>query len=306
MTDPPNDRSTLLAAELLVGGGVDGVYHRSFAFEHVVRGVEAYVSAAGSGESDRHLFLAPVQARTTLEKSGYVSSFPNLIGAISGIPDGSARAAIADPTGWISLLEATEVSLCSAACHGLYPLLAGDLVAPEGARYEIQCWVFRHEPSSDPARMQSFRQHEFVYVGTADGALEHRDRWLARGHEILTELGLDVAAEVANDPFFGRAAPMLAESQREKELKFELVALVASEDPRAIASANYHEDHFGEAFDIRLAEGGPAHTACIGFGLERISLALLRRHGLRIELWPNALRDRIFANDPNDAWTEAT
>jgi seryl-tRNA synthetase len=306
MTEPSKDRSTLLAAEVLVGGGVDGVYHRSFAFEHVVRGVEAYVSAAGRGESSRHLFLAPVQARTTLERAGYVSSFPNLIGAVSGIPDRSARAAVADPSSWVSLLEPTEVSLCSAACHGLYPLLSGDGIAPAGARYEIQSWVFRHEPSLDPARMQSFRQHEFVYVGTSDGALEHRDRWLARGQAILTELGLDVAAEAANDPFFGRAAPMLAESQLQKELKFELVALVASDEPRAIASANYHEDHFGHAFGIELEDGSPAHTACIGFGLERITLALLRRHGLRSEDWPVALREQLFDNDPNDAWTDAT
>jgi seryl-tRNA synthetase len=292
-----SDRSSLLESGILTSGGIDGIYHRSFTFERVARGVEAYVSAAGTGESERQLFLAPVQARSTLEKSGYVSSFPNLIGAVSGIPDASARQATADPSTWTTLLEPTEVSLCSAACHGLYPLLEGDVVGAHGRRYEVQCWVFRHEPSTDPARMQSFRQHEFVYVGTPDGAIAHRDRWLAKGLALLGALGLDVASEAANDPFFGRAAPMLAESQREKELKFELVALVATAEPRAIASANYHEGHFGEAFEISLEDATPAHTACIGFGLERITLALLRRHGPTVSDWPSTVRALLFDSE---------
>ena len=34
-----------------------------------------------------------------------------------------------------------------------------------------------------------------------------------------------------------------------------------------------------------------AHTACVGFGLERITLALLRHHGLDLAAWPEAVRD---------------
>ena len=32
-------------------------------------------------------------------------------------------------------------------------------------------WIFRHEPSIDPARMQTFRQREYVYLGDVDGLL---------------------------------------------------------------------------------------------------------------------------------------
>jgi hypothetical protein len=35
-----------------------------------------------------------------------------------------------------------------------------------------------------------------------------------------------------------------------------------------------------------LADGTPAATACIGFGLERVTLALLDRHGLDPAQWP--------------------
>jgi hypothetical protein len=37
----------------------------------------------------------------------------------------------------------------------------------------------------------------------------------------------------------------------------------------------------------------PAHTACLGFGLERITLALLRTHGLDVSTWPAAVREEL-------------
>jgi seryl-tRNA synthetase len=91
---------------------------------------------------------------------------------------------------------------------------------------------------------------------------------------------------------------MMAESQRDKELKYELVAEVATAEPRAISSANYHEAHFGETFALRLNDGSAAHTACIGFGLERIALALFRRHGPDVGQWPHEVVERLSAPPP--------
>jgi len=98
----------------------------------------------------------------------------------------------------------------------------------------------------------------------------------------------------ANDPFFGRAGRMLASSQRELELKLELVVPIAG-SPTACASFNYHQDHFGAAFGIRTARGAVAHTSCIGFGLERMALALLWHHGTRPDGWPRPVRELLGA-----------
>jgi seryl-tRNA synthetase len=291
-------RGALLASGVLADGGVPGVYHRSFSFERVATAVGSYVSAAGRGEAPLQLHLGPVQARTTLEKSGYVTSFPNLVGVVSSFA-GSERDVptfleeIAAGADWTEHVAPTDVALCSAGCHPIYPLLASSTIGAGGQRVEVQTWCFRHEPSPDPARMQSFRQHEFVYLGTPDGAVAHRDRWLEQGQALLRALGLEVEAVVANDPFFGRTGRLLAANQRTKELKYELVAPISSPTPGAISSANYHEDHFGEAFAIRDAGGGAAHTACIGFGLERITLALHLLHGLVVEDWPEAVRQLL-------------
>jgi seryl-tRNA synthetase len=195
---------------------------------------------------------------------------------------------------WTALLEAAGVSLCPAACHPLYPTLTGTQPAG-GTRYDVAGWCYRHEPSIDPARMQAFRMHELVYVGDEVGAREHRDRWLELGRDTLAGLGLDVETVVANDPFFGRAGRILANNQREETLKYEIVTPIDSiEHPTAIASSNCHLDHFGQPFGITTADGEVAHSCCFGFGLDRITLALLRTHGLEPRDWPSATRERLW------------
>ena len=108
---------------------------------------------------------------------------------------------------------------------------------------------------------------------------------------MLHTLELGAKRVIANDPFFGRGGRVMVATQREQALKFELVVPITStETPTAVVSCNCHLDHFGRAFGIRSADGETAHSACIGFGLERIALALLRRHGLEPDKWPAKVR----------------
>ena len=86
---------------------------------------------------------------------------------------------------------------------------------------------------------------------------------------------------------------MLAASQREQELKFEVLVQIAGDEPTAVASFNYHHDHFTSTYGIELADGGVAHTACLGFGLERITLALFHTHGLDVAAWPDEVRTEL-------------
>jgi seryl-tRNA synthetase len=298
MTEGPTFRDELLQAGILVPTASDGIYGRSAVYEDIVAGLERIVNATAASDGAAGYRFPPVMPRGVLEQSGYLSSFPDMIGTVSTFTGDNSehkRLMEAAQSGgeWTSYLQAADVSLCPAVCHPLYPTLRGTL--PEGgSRYDVSGWCFRHEPSLDPARMQSFRQHDLVYVGDAGRARETRDRWLQLGAEILTSLGLAVEIVVANDPFFGRVGRILAESQRSETLKYEIVTPVNSaEHPTAIASANCHLDHFGEPFGIVTAEGDVAHSCCFGFGLDRITLALLRTHGLRPDEWPAKARDRL-------------
>jgi len=291
-------RSHLLAAGVLVDAGSPGLYHRSADYESVVRALESYVRAAGRDDNPQRLFFAPVINLETLKGSGYVGSFPNLIGTIDSF-DGDMkkleefRERVESGGEWFELMSHTDVALCSAACHSVYPLYKGATLPIEGLYYEVQANCFRHEPSMDPARLQSFRMHEFVYLGDPGGSLEFRDRWIVKAQQFLGDLGLVLDLVPANDPFFGRGAQLMAEGQLEKELKFEVTAPISSDTPGAISSGNYHEDHFGVTFSMSTHDGQVAHSACFAFGLDRITLALFYAHGFQLEGWPSEVSERL-------------
>ncbi len=289
----------LTACGLLIPSGVRGVYGRGGVFEHVVDQFEHYVTRRGRAVCKAEVMrFPPIFNRAHYTRMNHIHNFPDLLGSVHAFTGGDKdhRAMVQKLDAgedWTRDLLPSDVMLIPAACYPLYPTATGTL--PEGGRIvDLKCFVFRHEPSNDPARMQIFRQREYVRLGTAEEALTHRDDWLARGKEMLEAIGLPVQAVVANDPFFGRGGRLAKATQREQVLKYELVIPICStEKPTAISSCNLHLDYFGKSFGIQTADGEPAHTACIGFGLERITLALFKTHGLDVAAWPSAVRDLL-------------
>jgi seryl-tRNA synthetase len=136
--------------------------------------------------------------------------------------------------------------------------------------------------------------HEFVRATDPESVKAWHASWVVRAEQLASALELDAQTEVAADPFFGRGGKLLGVSQRDQRLKLEIVAFIDSGTRlTAIASVNYHQDHFGSVFGIGTAGGEVAHTACVGFGLERIALALYRRHGFDRGSWPVSTRGAL-------------
>jgi seryl-tRNA synthetase len=288
----------LIEAGLLVASGVPGVFGKNRLFEAIVAGIQDLVRSHGKDQHAEVFSFPPVIPRSLLEQSEYLGAFPQLIGSVhsfTGEDDEHAAVLRAVEQGgdWSALFTSTQVVLTPAACYPVYRMASGTL--PKGGRtFDVWSYCFRHEPSNDPARMQVFRQHEYVRIAAAEECLAFRDRWIERGTAVLRALDLPVACVPANDPFFGRRGRLLTKTQREQELKYELVVPITSaEKPTALVSANWHQDHFGQLFDIRQHDGAVSHTACVGFGLERITLAVLRTHGLSPSRWPDDVRGAL-------------
>ena len=249
------------------------------------------------GKQVEVILFPPVMSRQVLEESGYWNNFPDQLGTVFSFHGDERRhqrllKCLDNQEDWTEDVRPTKIVLTPVACYPVYPVMAArDKLPEEGRLVDIFSYCCRHEPSNEPERMLMFRQREFVRLGSPAQALAHRDSWLERGEEVLRSLGLDVRPVVANDPFFGRGGRMMAATQKEQDLKYELVVPVASADkPTAVASCNYHVDHFGLAFGIKTADDKPAHSACIGFGLERVALALFRAHGFEPARWPASVK----------------
>ncbi|WP_025599786.1 amino acid--[acyl-carrier-protein] ligase [Burkholderia sp. WSM2230] len=306
----PNFRDELLAAGLLIDTGENGLYGRSQIFEDVVERLNVAITHLGADQDPEVLRFPPAMRRTDFEDSEYLKSFPDLAGTIHSfcgnelghqrllraLDDAMSESDDERNDAWMAQQKPTRVVLTPAACYPIYPVMArrGPLPA-NGCTIDVLSYCFRHEPSLDPARMQMFRQREYVRLGNPQQVMAFRQMWIERGSLLVSLLQLPVEVDLANDPFFGRGGKIIADSQRAQALKFELLIPVANAGSKtACLSFNYHMDHFGGIWKIACEDGSVAHTGCVGFGMERITLALFRHHGLDVNAWPDEVRALLW------------
>jgi len=285
-----------IAAALFRPMGADGVYARTAVYESVIERLAAFISRQRD-ERAEVLRFPPVMSRRQLEKSGYLKSFPNLLGcvcALHGSETAIRSAADRHENGgdWTSSLAASDLVLSPAACYPLYPLVASrGRMPPGGLIFDVAADCFRREPSRSLDRLQSFRMREYVRIGRPDEITQFREGWMTRARGLADELALPYSVDVANDPFFGRVGQIMAVSQIQQSLKFELlIPYHTSAKPTACMSFNYHREHFGHVWGIHDSLDEPAHTGCVAFGMDRLAVALFANHGLDVARWPGSTR----------------
>ncbi|MGI8665186.1 MAG: aminoacyl--tRNA ligase-related protein [Jatrophihabitans sp.] len=273
-----------------------GVYLFPGSFERVITALRSGIAALAAGEPFEPLAIPPVISRRTIERAGYVKAFPQLLGTVHSYTGDSRAwgklARLVDAGGdWHAEQQISDLVLLPAACYPVYATLDG--AALDGpVKFTVAANCFRQEATSETGRLRSFRMVELVTAAPEDYCMSWRGGWLDRVGGWLTDLGLQVSIEVADDPFFGPARKLFQAAQRAQELKLELKVAVSPDRIQAVASANYHKDHFGETFGFTF-DGEVGHTACIAFGMERIVLALITVHGPAIETWPAAVRSLL-------------
>ena len=284
---------------LLQPTAANGVQAISALFERVVDGLQRAITRLREPETEVVRFH-PVMSRALLEKSGYLKSFPHLLGTVSCLhgEEGAIRSLLDGRVAgqeWTDVLKATDLVLTPAACYPLYPLVAARGHVPSsGQVFDVESYCFRREATHEVGRLQSFRMREYVCIGSPDTALDFRERWRARAGELADRLGLAWKLAPASDPFFGRMGKLMAINQVERALKFELLVAVLSEEaPTACMSFNYHEDHFGTTWGLRTENNSVVHTACAAFGIDRLGLALFSAHGLDLDAWPATVRETL-------------
>jgi seryl-tRNA synthetase len=288
-----------LADALFHKMGADGVYARTALYEDMVERLAALITRHREPDTEVMRF-PPVMSRGQLEKSGYLKSFPNLLGCVCGL-HGTERELLSAVSRFYAggdlttALSPADLVLSPAACYPVYPIAASRGPLPRGGlRFDVAADCFRREPSRHLDRLQSFRMREYVCIGSPDDVSDFRERWMVRAQAIARDLGLTFKVDYASDPFFGRVGQMKAVSQKQQSLKFELlIPLRSEEQPTACMSFNYHRDHFGLTWDIRDVAGEPAHTGCVAFGMDRLAVAMFHTHGIDPAKWPASVRETL-------------
>ncbi len=251
--------------------------------------------------------LAPDSWRTppsisfqTLARADYFSAFPQWLTSLGhqseDAKDLERVAEHAEPARVATeLVRVVPSALPPAVCYHVYEALADRrLDHPVRVNTQGTCW--RHEAAGfQPlARGWAFTMREAVCVGAPTDVEDFRVAATAALQNLADRLGLDAELHAASDPFFsptpdGRARGK-ALLQRVRGLKYELQVDLGDRRALALGSVNNHVSFFGEAFDIRLADGAPAHSSCLAFGLERWVLAVMMAHGVDPATWPSNVR----------------
>ncbi|MFI9804248.1 hypothetical protein ACIHEJ_07735 [Streptomyces sp. NPDC052301] len=279
-------------ARLPLDSAVPGLALFDDTHEALIDALHASIGRFAAAESARRIGVPQVISRALLERLGYVESFPQLLGTVYSY-EGDDRQwreivpALRRGEPWTQRHELSDVALLPAVCYHLYPQLAGAELA-EPAVFDLTGQCYRHERTTEPGRLRAFRMRELIRVDTPEATVAWRDAWTERARDWLDSLGLKASIEPASDPFFGSAERLMGAMQRAEQLKWELVVEVADGLSQAVVSCNCHKNHFAEEFGFRMS-GGEAHTSCTAFGLERIALAVLYRHGSDRRNWPAEL-----------------
>jgi seryl-tRNA synthetase len=247
----------------------------------VLRRIEGRIAALCETETEDEWAVPAALPLSTLQRAGYFASFPHWLTVAShltedqAILEGVASSPDAARAAADAVVSATT-ALPPAVCYHVYAALTGSTV-PASCIVTAQgcCWRHERHRLAPLERGWSFTMREIVCIGTEAECLAFRDRGITLARWLATGLGLDSSVEPAEDPFFAPTSRGRALLQRVKGLKQELCLPIGDGDTVAAASFNLHEQFFGEAFDIRLASGEPAYTACVAFGLERWLLAAL-------------------------------
>lgn len=239
---------------------------------------------------------------TMLAKCDYFRSFPQYVTFAThiredfeSIADFRARHQKLDDLDDRALgnMVTPDACLSPAVCYHVYHMHADSEIAGQGQAFSVAGKCFRFESTNmrDLRRLWDFTMRELVFAGTRDWVLEQRDIAIKRFVPILESFGVAAEIRTASDPFF--IAPDAAAKtyfQLSSETKFEMAIELAPGDFMAVGSFNYHTDFFGKAFTVKDGDGGPMHSVCVAFGLERWVHGFIAQHGTNPAKWPEAVR----------------
>ncbi|CAG1019032.1 Amino acid--[acyl-carrier-protein] ligase 1 [Burkholderiaceae bacterium] len=234
----------------------------------IVRMLERRIAAWAGEIGARELSYPPLQRVEDLSRIDYFLNFPHLGTLVAPIRKDELEASYGKPGVFRSVccahLGDAQYALPSAACYSVYfdfenQRLAGPVHVTTIAR------CFRNEVEyPDLSRLWGFQMRELVCLGRSAEVQAHLKNFRAKIKAFTERLDLPVEVAIATDPFFDRSSSRAAMQQL-----FPVKEEFVYGGKVAIASINFHRNFFGERCRITTADGEPAFTGCVAFGIER-------------------------------------
>jgi hypothetical protein len=211
-----------------------------------------------------YIVVAPgIVSGQLIDDSGYGENFPHQLVATG-------------PSGF----------LAPAACLSLYPSLRS-YPLPSSFLTVARCGRNENGTWDPPFRLRAFTMMELVLAGSRVEVARKREAMVELVGETFSRLEIPVRLVTATDPFFAGARSGARLIQQIKGLKREYVTALDGVPPVALCSINNHERYFADRFGFGDDD---TESACVAFGLERLTAAGLLLWGPTPDGWPRELR----------------
>ncbi|MFC5701150.1 aminoacyl--tRNA ligase-related protein [Cohnella faecalis] len=259
----------------------DGSVRRDFAvmLYQSIDGILSNLAMERHAKYRKYPSMIPLK---TLDKCGYVTTFPQNIYLVSEIPHQSDILQKIKKTGDVeSNLRQSQYALSPAVCFHCYEELAGQTLEHPVILTALGT-CYRHEATwrLGNQRLNEFSMREVVLIGTPDFVESERNWWVDCIWKLFGDLGLTGRIETANDPFYFSDDAAKAQHQQMANMKYELVVEVdGGTQTFSIASFNNIREALCKPFRITDAADKPLHSGCIAFGIDRWVFSLLKKYG---------------------------
>lgn len=276
----------------------NGVYlWRGFAV-NLFKSIDSWILSKARNLGFDEWITPNIVSAETLNKTGYLKNFPQHVHLLCHLPEDSSRIRQArdqwaklDDDGRLdhNLAEnsSSEVLSPTVCCHVFQAIEGINIEEDAPLLVTSMNSCYRHEGRSTQGlhRLSEFHMRELVAIGQKQQVSVLRDKYIKLLEQIMISLCLDGIIDNASDPFFFDSVAHKRFFQKNFQLKQEMQVKIDSEQQfSAAGSVNYHQDYFGNCFNITSSHQ-TAWSTCVGFGIDRICYALFSQHGLNPSRW---------------------
>lgn len=269
-----------------------GVFVFQGEFLNRLKAMDSVFRSYALGEGSTEQFLPVTVPVSSLQKAGYLKSFPQhayfsapvdrdfqKLKHVSDVADEGAVAA--------NNLAGSDRILSPTVCYHCFESLRDvDLDGDVTITAVNQCHRHELKNAQSLTRLQTYTMRELVFYGSADYVEERRQAVLEHLIALLSAWDMRYKVVVASDPFFASGAEVKKAFQLLTASKLEVQAYLPYDDRWiAIGSFNNHQQTLTEPYNIRR-QGEATHSGCVGYGYERLLFSLYCQKGFDASNWP--------------------
>jgi seryl-tRNA synthetase len=304
--EKPISTETLSDLSLIKSLG-SGVYAYAGIFQRLINGLDKHLkNIALSLDADEFIFPNLVST-STLIKSGYLKNFPhqsqpiydpncNIESLRSLRQEIKEGVRVSEIESFNQYYKASDFSLSPAVCYHCYEFFENSIFEKDKGKLTTamqSCYRFEGKSTGGLERLREFKMREFIAMGEPEFVQYFQNKFINIASKLCEDFEINCQLKSASDPFFIDDYNAKRIFQTGFELKLELLTQFKKAPSLAISSINYHQDYFGNSFNLRLHNGKAAHSCCIGFGLDRWCSTIFSTHGVDPMKWPDELRKII-------------